>query len=89
MTETRHGVQYAALSGLIHAGTISDDGSCFTAKSDVTGQALGAVADWVEAQHEGGALVTLNDGRVLDIDVRPAHTEATQSDTTNRPKEKS
>lgn len=65
----RYAVQCGRFSGEIHAGRVNKEHTAFTSKEDVTGQVLHAVADWVERNHDGGALVPLPDGRSLDIDV--------------------
>lgn len=63
------GVQCGYFSGVIHAGTLNKKQTEFTHKEDVTADALHAVADWAEKNHQGSAWVTLGDGRRMEIDV--------------------
>lgn len=65
----KYAVQCGYFSGEIHAGAVNKDRTAFTSKDVVTEQVFRAVADWVQINHQGGAWVTLSDGRTLDINV--------------------
>lgn len=68
----RYAVQCSYLTGEIHAGELNDEKTAFINKSDVTEQVLRAVTNWAQNLHDGHVIVTLSDGRQLDIDVKEA-----------------
>lgn len=76
-----YGVQNSELTNTIWAGRISQDGSSFTSKSDVTSQVIGAIEDHVRGSHAGSAYFTRTDGETsttvhIDVEEPPAGTPA-------------
>jgi hypothetical protein len=53
MTDDTFAVQFSPLSGRIRAGRVNKAGDAFTRHGDVSGQAIWAVAQWLEA-HDAG-----------------------------------
>lgn len=55
---TNHAVTYSPLSGTIYAGTIAKDKRSLRSKTDVTTEAIHAVASLVTDQYDGEVVFT-------------------------------
>jgi hypothetical protein len=67
----RLGIQSAPLSPAIHIGVLSDDGTHFTEKVDMTNATLRAVGQFVSNHHAGNllGLIEMPDGKTVAMNI--------------------